>query len=312
MSLTLGCRREEPKAAGPSAAEVEAEKKAAADKAVKDLLAAQQAQADKAAAEKAAVDKAVAAKVAADKAAADKAAAEKALADKEAAAKAAAEKEKAAADIAAAEKAAAAKAVAEKDAADKAAAEKAIEKMKAESASLPPDLVEMKADIAKTVGQIDVTHAKLSVLTEATGDLDTPSQGVVEAIKTLESETSGLKKRASDMRDKGAAYFETWEKQLAAMTTPEIQALAAKRKDELAKKYAEVLTAMQETRAAFDPYWTDMTAIKKAVEDGLTPEKMVTFKTQVKNARDKSETVKTRVEGVSSKLNQVSVIYTKP
>jgi hypothetical protein len=309
---------------------VEAEKKAAADKAVKDLLAAQQAQADKAAAEKAAVDKAVAAKVAADKAAADKAAAEKALADKDAAAKAAADKaaadkaaaekaladkaakEKAAADIAAAEKAAAAKAVAEKDAADKAAAEKAIEKMKAESASLPPDLVEMKADIAKTVGQIDVTHAKLNVLTEASGDLDAPSQGVLDAIKTLESETSGLKKRASDMRDKGATYFETWEKQLAAMTTPEIQALAAKRKDELAKKYAEVLTAMQETRAAFDPYWTDMTAIKKVVEDGLTPEKMVTFKTQVKTARDKAETVKTRVEGVSSKLNQVSVIYTKP
>jgi hypothetical protein len=312
MFSTPGCRREEPKAAGPSAAEVEAEKKAAADKAVKDYQAAQQAQADKAAAEKAAMDKAVAAKIAADKAAADKAAADKAFADKQAAAKAAADKQKAAADIAAAEKAAAAKAIAEKDAADKAAAEKALEKMKAESASLPADLVLMKADIAKAVTQIDVTHAKLDVLTGASGDLDLPSQGVLDAIKTLEDETSGVKKRASDMRDTGAAYFETWEKQLAAMTTPEIQAMAAKRKDELSKKYTEVLTAMQETRAAFDPYWTDMTAIKKAVEDGLTPEKMTAFKIQAKSAREKAETVKTRVETVSSKLNQIGAIYSKP
>ena len=31
---------------------------------------------------------------------------------------------------------------------------------------------------------------------------------------------ASIKKRADAMRDRGAAYFEAWEKQLAAMSTP--------------------------------------------------------------------------------------------
>jgi ribosomal protein L9 len=153
--------------------------------------------------------------------------------------------------------------------------------------------------------------AKLHVLSTATGDLAQPSQDAVAAIQTLETATEGIKKRASDMRDRGAAYFENWEKQLAAMSTPEVVAIAEKRKDELAAKYAEVLTAMQETRAAFDPYWTDMTAIRKAVENGLTAETLKTFAPQVKAAQEKASLVKTRIEAVSAKLDQVGVIYTK-
>ena len=116
---------------GPSAAEIEAAKKAAVDKAL----------AEKAAADKLAADKAAAEKALADKLAAEKAAAEKVLADKLAAEKAAAEKvladklaaEKVIADKAAADKAAAEKTLVDKLAAEKAAAEKlAAEKLAAE------------------------------------------------------------------------------------------------------------------------------------------------------------------------------------
>src|SRR6185436_19180163 len=108
-----------------------------------------------------------------DKLAADKAAAEKALADKEAA-----------------EKAAAAKA-----AADKAAADKAAKQAQAEKAALPTDLVETKAEISRTLAQIDVTMAKLATLCSATGDLDKPSEDALTAIQTLETEFDSLKKR---------------------------------------------------------------------------------------------------------------------
>ena len=241
---------------------------------------------------------------AADKAAADKAIADKALADK------------ASADKIAADKAAVVKAAADKDAADKAAvvkaaADKAAAEDMAAAASLPPDLVEFKAEIVRTMSQLDITMAKLDALSAATGNLKKPSQDAVDAITALDTETKSLKKRADDMRERGAAYFEAWEKQLAAMSTPAVAAIAAKRKDELSAKYAEVLTAMQASRAAYDPFWADLQAIQQAIEDGLTPEKQKNLAPQIKAAKDKAAGLKSRVEAVTSKLHQVGDIYTK-
>jgi hypothetical protein len=252
---------------------------------------------------------------AADKAAADKAAAQKAAADKAAADKAASQKanaDKAAADKAATDKAAADKAAADKAAADKAAADKAAAQAKAEASSLPTDLVQMKSEISRTMAQMDLTMAKLEALSVATGSLGKPSKDALGAIDTLETELNLLKTRGEEMRNRGADYFQVWEKQLAAMSTSDVAAMAAKRKDELSAKYTDVLTAMQETRAALDAYWADMTAIHKAVDDGLNPEKQKALASNVKAAKDKAATLKTRVEDTAAKLNQVSLIYMKP
>jgi len=238
-------------------------------------------------------EKAAAAKYAAEKAAAEKAAAEKAAAE-QAAAKVAAEK--AAAEKAAAEKAAAAKAAAERDAAT----------------PLPADLLAFKAEVGRAVAQIDMTVARLDVLAAAAGDLEKPSEEAAAAIAALDTESQAIKKRSDGMRERGAAYFEAWEKQLAEMSTPGVVAVATARKDELAAKYAELLTAMQESRAAYDPLWADLQAIGKAIEDGMTPEKLKEVAPQIKAAKEKAATVKGRIEAVTSKLQQVAVIYTKP
>jgi hypothetical protein len=252
-----------------------------------------------------AADKAAADKAAADKAAADKAAADKAAADKTAAAVAAAEKS-------AASKTAAEKAAADKAAADKAAAEKAVKDAQTATASLPEGLIQLKSEVSRAVAQIDVTMAKLDVLSTSSGDLKEPSKSALEAIEALDKEAQAITKRADEMRELGATYFEAWEKQLSAMTTPGVVAVATKRKDELAAGYAQVLTAMQDSRSSFDSYWTDMQAIQKAIDDGLKPESLKALAPQIKAAKDKATTLKGRIEAVTSKLDLVSVIYTKP
>jgi uncharacterized coiled-coil DUF342 family protein len=210
--------------------------------------------------------------------------------------------DKAAADKAAADKVAAMKAAADKAAADKAAAQ---------ATALPTDLVEAKAEITRATAQMDLTMAKLEALSTATGDLDKPSEEALKAIETLDNEMKTLKSRGEEMRDKGAAYFEKWEKQLSSMTTSEVKDIAAQRKDELAAKYTDVLTSMQESRAALDSYWTDMTAIQKVVDDGLTPEKQKLLVPQVTAAKEKAETLKDRVQATAAKLNDVGLIYKK-
>jgi len=197
-------------------------------------------------------------------------------------------------------------------AADKLAAENAAAQAEAEASSLPPDLVETKAEISRTLAQMDVTMSKLESLAAATGDLEKPSERALDAIQALETEIQAIKKRGENMRNRGAAYFEAWEKELAAMSTPEVVEIATKRKDELSAKYAEVLTAMQESRAAADAYWADMKAIREVVDDDLTPETQKLLGPQVKAAKEKATTLKSRVEATSAMLNQVSLLYTKP
>jgi chromosome segregation ATPase len=203
------------------------------------------------------------------------------------------------------------KAAAQKSASDLAAAEKAAAHAQAEKAALPPDLVEMQAEITRMTAQIDLTMAKLDTLSAATGDLEKPSESALAAIEALDAEAQVLKKRGEQMRDRGAAYFELWEKQLASISTPEVAEIAAKRKEELATKYADVLTAMQETRAAMDAYWSDMTALRKVIEEDLTPDSQKLLAPQVKAAKDKAMTLKSRIEETFAKLGEVSLIYAK-
>jgi hypothetical protein len=139
-----------------------------------------------------------------------------------------------------------------------------------------------------------------------------PSKDAITAIDSLATSTQAVQKRAQDMRDRGAAYFDAWETQLKSISTPEVAAIAAKRKDELTAGYTEVLTSMQETKAAFDPFWTQMQTIRKAVDDGLTPDGQKNLVAQVKTVKEMAATLKTRVETTGAKLNQVSVIYTRP
>jgi hypothetical protein len=178
--------------------------------------------------------------------------------------------------------------------------------------ALPPDLLTIKAELTQAKGQIDLTVAKLEILAASPANFDKPAEEVVAASKALDAASEGLKKRAKDMRERGAAYFEAWEKQLASMSTPAIVALAASRKEELSKQYADVLTAMQEGRSAYDGFWTDLQTTVKAIDEGLTADKVKLMADPVAKMKAKAATVKERITTLTEKVDRIGVLYTSP
>jgi len=178
--------------------------------------------------------------------------------------------------------------------------------------ALPPDLLTIKAEMMQASGQIDVTVAKLEILAASSAGFAKPAEDVVAAAKALETASDGLKQRAKDMRERGSAYFETWEKQLAAMSTPEVVERAKKRKDELSKQYADVLSAMQEARSAYDVFWTEIQATLKAIDEGLTADKVKLMAEPLAKKKKLAATLKDRIGALSAKLDQVGVLYTAP
>lgn len=182
----------------------------------------------------------------------------------------------------------------------------------AKAEALPPDLLTIKAEMTQAKGQIELTVAKLEILAASSANFAKPAEEVVAASKALEAASEGLKKRAQDMRERGAAYFETWEKQLASMSTPEVIARASKRKDELSKQYSEVLTAMQEARTTYDGFWTDLQATVKGIDEGLTADKVKLMAEPVAKMKTQAAALNARLSALSSKLDQVGVLYTSP
>jgi hypothetical protein len=178
--------------------------------------------------------------------------------------------------------------------------------------ALPPDLLTIKAELTQAKGQIDLTVAKLEILAASAANFAKPAEEVVAASKALDTASEGLKKRAKDMRERGAAYFEAWEKQLASMSTPEVVARATSRKEELSKQYAEVLTAMQEGRSAYDVFWADLQATVKAIDDGLTADKVKLMAEPVAKMKAQATTVKERITTLSEKVDRIGVLYTSP
>ena len=182
----------------------------------------------------------------------------------------------------------------------------------AKKAALPPELLQAQGEIAQAKGHIDMTIAKLEVLAGSTGDLDKPSEDAAAAIEALGKATEALKSRADEMRQRGATYFEAWEKQLASTSTPAIAQLISKRKEDLAQKYADVLTSMQQARASYDPLWAGLQDTSKAIDDGLNPDKVKLFQPTLAKLKTQATTFKDRLDNVWSKVDQIAVIYTSP
>ena len=111
----------------------------------------------------------------------------------------------------------------------------------------------MKSQVTRMTAQVDLTMAKLEKLCAATGDLEEPSGDAIKAIDNLAAEIEALKSRGDQMRDRGAAYFQDWEKQLASISTPEVAAVATKRAGRARREIRGGLVTM--SPRGLDAYW---------------------------------------------------------
>ena len=171
-------------------------------------------------------------------------------------------------------------------------------KTPAQDAALPASLMQTKAEVAAATAQIDMTLAKLQTLADASGD-------------DLKKHFKAFGESVDHMRERGAAYFQEWEEQLSKMTTVAVKDVATKRKDELAKAYADVLAKMQESRAAYDGYYDNLTKIQNTLDEKLDEEALKGISATVTTAKEQAKTLKARVGDVLAAVDGIAVIYTK-
>lgn len=174
---------------------------------------------------------------------------------------------------------------------------------------LPPALEALQTELDKAIKQIDVTVAALDAVVTNAASAQPHFEKYVKEVEALEAQAAASRTRADAMRSQGKAYFEAWEKQLAAMSSPDILERAKERQADLAKEYQTVTDLAQKAREAYGPFMSDLQDIKKVLQNELTEGGIKVLAPIVKKTKDDAGAVKERVAAVASELKNIVAIY---
>jgi hypothetical protein len=151
-------------------------------------------------------------------------------------------------------------------------------------------IAEFRTEIVNGKTAIDNTMKALDqIAASANTDPRKAFEQYTKSLANLESVAERARKRGTEMKAQGQAYFAQWEKQMAEVQNPEIRALATEQKAKLQATFDNIKKFTEPLKAQFDPWVSDLKDLQKYLSNDLTV-------TGVDAA--KSLFAKTRAEGV--------------
>ena len=88
-------------------------------------------------------------------------------------------------------------------------------------------IAEFRDEIVNVKKEVDATMVALDkIVTTATTDPRKAFKDFDKAVPRIDDAAKTAKKRAEDMKERGQAYFAQWEKEMAAVNSPEVRKLA--------------------------------------------------------------------------------------
>jgi hypothetical protein len=131
-----------------------------------------------------------------------------------------------------------------------------------------------------------------------------------ELIK-MEQQAKIARDRADSMKEKGAAAFQEWEKEVHVIRNPDIRKEAEKRYEKRKKSYDKIHAAMQEARAELVPFMSDLNDIRKLLDSELTEATVAATKSTIRSADWHGEDVRGSLSDVEKELDRVAAELAK-
>ncbi len=139
--------------------------------------------------------------------------------------------------------------------------------------------------IAKGNTLIDQTLANLNdLVSNPNPDLRKQFKTFNSSVDKLGSTAQDVASKANDMKSEGAAYFKKWDKEMAAMQNEDIRNRSEARKNEVSSKFARISQQYDETKAAFQPFMSDLRDVQKFLSTDLTAGGLAAIKDIAANA----------------------------
>jgi len=166
---------------------------------------------------------------------------------------------------------------------------------------------ELRSDATAGKTQLKTTITSMDQIEKsASGDLKPLYDSFKKEVANLESLASKARSNGQAMREKGAAYFKTWEEQLGTMTNEDIKKRSEERRKELNALYAELTKSMDACRTSYDKLSANLTDITKALELDLSMNGVKNLSSPMKSARSNATDVEKSINAVEKNLDALA------
>jgi hypothetical protein len=156
-------------------------------------------------------------------------------------------------------------------------------------------------------GQLDSTLAALNDLVNNPTNLPTQYTAFSSAVTGLQSSAKDVDAKVTDMRTKGAAYFQTWDEQLAQIKNEDIKSRSEARKKEVQDQFTKIKLSYTEIGDAYRPFISDLQDIQTALGTDLTAGGIAAIKGAAQKANQDAVPLKKAGDDLSSELTNLGV-----
>ncbi len=174
--------------------------------------------------------------------------------------------------------------------------------------STSTSLEKAAGEVHKGNGQIDAVLFSLSsLINNPEADLKPQFNKFDSAVSKLESLAEDVSERTGTMRTQGAAYFRTWDEELAKIQNEDIRTRSADRKAAVAVQFEKVRLSYIQTKADFAPFMSDLKDIRTALATDLTRGGLASVKDSATKANTNSAPLRTSLSRLESDFKALGV-----
>jgi hypothetical protein len=172
-------------------------------------------------------------------------------------------------------------------------------------------IAEFRDEILNVKKEVDATMVALDkVVTSASTDPRAAFKEFDKAVPRIDDAAKKAKKRAEDMKAKGAAYFKDWEQEMAAVNNPDIRKLAEERKAKLQASFDSIKGFMEPARDQFNTWLADLKDLQKYLSNDLTIAGVDAAKELIAKTKTEGQGVQQTMDKVIAELNTIVATLT--
>lgn len=175
----------------------------------------------------------------------------------------------------------------------------------AESQKAVTSLKATRQELVKSKAEVNNAVAAVDGLTSGTNLPQSYKQFTV-AVKDLQAAAERARGRAQQMRDNGRAYVAKWEKEMEQVSSPELRAGAAARRQGIKENYDQIVSTGQAVRDAYQPFIKNLQDIQRALASDLTPAGVEAARGAIDKAKAEGTTLNQRIDAAIAQLDEVS------
>jgi chromosome segregation ATPase len=162
--------------------------------------------------------------------------------------------------------------------------------------------------IDQSNAQIEMVLAALSdLVTTPSADVETQFQTYTSLMEGLQSLSNHVREEASHMQTAGAAYFQTWDEELAKIQNEDIRARSTERKNEVSTRFERVRASYREATAHFEPFMSDLEDIHTALGTDLTAGGLASIKDVLDKAKRDAAPLQESLAKLSQEFRELGV-----